>query len=604
MKTVLASSIALVLGVTAGVWLSQSGKISAFADPHSEKNQTTTDSKAPLYWVAPMDPNYRRDKPGLSPMGMDLVPVFEESAGDGEPGLVSISPRVENNLGVRTQLVEKRPFFPEIRTVGNLEFNQNALWQINSRVSGWTETLYVKTEGERVKKGQKLLSLYSPELVKAQEELLNALRLGNKILIRSSKNRLSALGVSQGQIRQLEKTRKVSQNIILYASESGYIAKLGVREGAYISPSTQIIEAGPLTEIWLQAEVFESQAGLVQAGDKAEMRLDSFPGQIWQGEVDYIYPVLDAATRTLKVRLKFANQDERLKPNMYARVKLLAQEQPDALQVPREAVIRSSEFDRLVLVKGDGKFQSVRVVLGREAAGFIEVLEGLREGDKVVTSAQFLLDSESSLTADFSRIGPADRIPETAIAKGVVIKVKNGVLTIKHEPVDTWSWPAMVMDFPVDSSLISDKIVAGRAIEFEMSKQDNQYPITKLTPGALVELNSNDSMPEIDHSKMDYRSTPGMEMDHSKMNHSSTPGMEMDHSKMNHSSTPGMEIDHSKMNHNSMPGMEMDHSKMGHNATPDMEMDHSKMGKPQTEGENLADDDLDWLDLDDEGDQS
>ena len=604
MKTVLASSIALVLGVTAGVWLSQSGKISAFADPHSEQNQMTTDSKAPLYWVAPMDPNYRRDKPGLSPMGMDLVPVFEESAGDGEPGLVSISPGVENNLGVRTQLVEKRPFSPEIRTVGNLEFNQNALWQINSRVSGWTERLYVKAEGERVKKGQKLLSLYSPELVKAQEELLNALRLGNKILIRSSKNRLSALGVSQGQIRQLEKARKVSQNIILYAPESGYIAKLGVREGAYISPATQIIEAGPLTEIWLQAEVFESQAGLVRAGDKAEMKLESFPGQIWQGEVDYIYPVLDAATRTLKVRLKFANQDESLKPNMYARVKLLAQEQPDALQVPREAVIRSSEFDRLVLVKGDGKFQSVRVVLGREAAGFIEVLEGLREGDKVVTSAQFLLDSESSLTADFSRIGPPDRIPETAIAKGVVIKVKDGALTIKHEPVDAWSWPAMVMDFPVDSRLISDKIVAGRAIEFEMSKQDNQYPVTRLTPGALVELNSNDSMPEIDHSKMDYRSTPGMEMDHSKMNHSSTPGMEMDHSKMNHSSTPGMEIDHSKMNHSSTPDIEMDHSKTGHSSTPDMKMDHSKMGKPQTEGEDLADDDLDWLDLDDEGDQS
>lgn len=440
MKTIIASSITLALGLTAGILFTNyqadnlansTAKAAELAPlywvaPMDANYRRDEPGKSPmgmelvpvypdapasaekelLYWVAPMDANYRRDEPGKSPMGMDLVPVYSTSATASDAGLVTISPRVENNLGVRTQTVSQRPFIPQINTVGLLEFNQHTLWQINSRVSGWIEKLYIKEEGEQVTKGQKLLSLYSPELVKAQEELLNALRIGNKTLISSSKNRLAALGISKAQISQISSKRKAKQNVTIFAPESGFVTKLGVREGAYITPASQIIEAGQLDEIWLQADVFESQAGLVQVGDKGEMQLDSFPGRTWHGEVDYIYPELNATTRTLKVRVKFNNEDKQLKPNMFAKLKLLSQTQTTSLQVPREAVIRAGNFDRVVLAKGDGQYQSVRVTIGRESAGYVEVMTGLAAGNKVVTSAQFLIDSESSLTADFSRIDP------------------------------------------------------------------------------------------------------------------------------------------------------------------------------------------------------
>jgi Cu(I)/Ag(I) efflux system membrane fusion protein len=374
---------------------------------YAKKSQTVaqTTVQEPLYWVAPMDANYRRDKPGQSPMGMDLVPVYEDVTTASDAGLVTISARVENNLGVRTQTAQRRPFTSQINTVGILEFNQDSLWQINSRVSGWVDQLYINNTGEFVTKGQPLITLYSPELIKAQEELLNTLRIGNNILIRSAKQRLSALGISQVQVKQISRTQKVIQNVTISAPKSGYITELAIREGAYISPAVQIITAGLLTEIWLQAEIFESQASQVNIGDKATMQVDSFPGQTWQGEVDYIYPELNAAIRTLKVRIKIANPDERLKPNMFATLTLDSQQQADSIQVPREAIIRSGTLDRIVLAKGDGQYQSIKITLGRESAGYVEVLAGLNEGDEIVTSAQFLLDSESSLTADFSRIG-------------------------------------------------------------------------------------------------------------------------------------------------------------------------------------------------------
>ncbi|WP_392339976.1 efflux RND transporter periplasmic adaptor subunit [Moritella marina] len=439
MKTLLTSSITLALGLVAGTWFSTQAPSTTNTEPeilywvapmdanyrrdepgqspmgmdlvpvYAKKSQTvaqTTTVQEPLYWVAPMDANYRRDKPGQSPMGMDLVPVYQDDTTASDAGLVTISARVENNLGVRTQTALRRPFTSQINTVGILEFNQDSLWQINSRVSGWVDQLYIKNTGEFVTKGQALFTLYSPELIKAQKELLNTLRIGNHPLISSAKKRLSALGISQAQVKQISRTQKVIQNVTISAPKSGYITELTIREGAYISPAVQIITAGLLTEIWLQAEIFESQASQVNIGDKATMQVDSFPGQTWQGEVDYIYPELNAAIRTLKVRIKITNSDERLKPNMFATLTLDSQQQTNSIQVPRESIIRSGTLDRIVLAKGDGQYQSIKVTLGRESAGYVEVLAGLNDGDEIVTSAQFLLDSESSLTADFSRIGP------------------------------------------------------------------------------------------------------------------------------------------------------------------------------------------------------
>lgn len=357
-----------------------------------------------LYWVAPMDGNYRRDKPGKSPMGMDLVPVYEEAGGESEAGLVKISAAVENNLGVRTGTVVNEAFTMTINTLGSVQANADARWQINSRVSGWIEKLYVKSVGVEVKKGQRLFALYSPELVKAQESLFNALKLNRQALVNSSKARLQALGVSRGQIQKIIRSKKVSRSITVYAPQKGTISELKLTEGAFISPATQVVKAVNLDTVWVDVEVFAAQASLVKLGDKARMFLDYFPGRQWDGKVDFIYPEMNPNNRSLRVRLQFANPSAQLKPNMFARVVLIPEMNEKRLQIPRAAVIYAGNMNRVVLALGNGQFKSVVVKLGLENNQAVEVLSGLSAGQKIVTSAQFLLDSESSISADFERM--------------------------------------------------------------------------------------------------------------------------------------------------------------------------------------------------------
>ncbi|WP_425355898.1 efflux RND transporter periplasmic adaptor subunit [Psychromonas arctica] len=356
------------------------------------------------YWVAPMDANYRRDKPGQSPMGMDLVPVYEEGNGNSDEGTVTISPAVENNLGVRTAIVKKGTFDLNVNSLGSVQANQDALWQINSRVSGWIEKLYVKSVGIEVKEGQKLYSLYSPELVKAQESLLNAVKLNRNALIGSSKARLKVLGISTWQINQLIRSRKVAQRIDIYAPNKGTITDLNVNEGAFISPSTTVITAVNLDTVWVDVEVFAAQVSLIKLGDMASMTLDYFPGKEWVGKVGFIYPEMSESNRTLRVRLQFDNPNQMLKPNMFSSVVITPKMDEERLYIPREAVIYAGNMNRVVLAMGDGKFRSVLVKVGIENQQTIEILSGLEVGQKIVTSAQFLLDSESSISADFDRM--------------------------------------------------------------------------------------------------------------------------------------------------------------------------------------------------------
>lgn len=420
MKQFVLSTITLAIGVAVGVYamphLTSLQGLHTLSDRHtsdsgSELAKTNTPAE-PLYWVAPMDPNYRRDKPGKSPMGMDLVPVYAEGVENEPAGTVTISPAVEHNLGVRTADVAFDLLAQPIRTVGYISADEDSQWQLNSRVSGWIERLHVKSVGESIQKGQPLFELYSPELVKAQEEFLNALRLQTNgvsngqqsNLVRSSRARLQALGLSAAQVSSLEKQRQVAQTITFYARQSGYLSQLGIREGAYIAPSNKILEVVSLDKVWLKAELFESQAAWVKAGDSAQIRFEAFPDQVWIGEVDLIYPELDAKSRTQMLRLRIDNPDLQLKPNMFAQLSLTAKAAAPAMLIPREALIRSADLQRVVVALGEGRFRSVKVEVGRENGTQVEILEGLMPGQKVVTSAQFMLDSESSLTADFSRM--------------------------------------------------------------------------------------------------------------------------------------------------------------------------------------------------------
>lgn len=439
-------------------------------------------SNEPLYWVAPMDPNYKRDKPGKSPMGMDLIPVYEEDQGSNQvqAGTVQINPAVENNLGVKTEQVKKERLSPRIETVGYIAFDESKLWQTNVRASGWVEKLNINAIGEKVNKGEVLFTLYSPELVKAQEELLNAYRTKRNGLIEGARERLITLGVDNAQINAIVRSGKASQTIDIKAPEDGVIASLNIREGGYLSPAQAVISAGTIDEVWVDAEVFERQAQWIKTGSHADMTLDALPGETWQGEVDYIYPILDPETRTLRVRLKFTNSDGDLKPNMFANIALQPVTDETVLTIPKLAVIRSGGMARVVLAEGEGKYRSTRIKVGREAAERIEVLDGLSEKDRIVTSAHFMLDSESSQTADLSRINGTTANVDSAWAKGEITEVMadHRMLTINHQPVPQWDWPGMVMNFTLAQGVEMGDVKTGQSIEFEIQKSPSgQYEI-------------------------------------------------------------------------------------------------------------------------------
>jgi Cu(I)/Ag(I) efflux system membrane fusion protein len=373
------------------------------------------EERKPLYWVAPMDANYRRDGPGKSPMGMDLVPVYASAdAGlEQESGTVEISPEVVNNLGVRTADVEQRSLPAHIRTVGYVQYDEDRLIHIHPRVEGWIEKLHVKAAGDPVASGQPLYELYSPQLVNAQEELLLALKRNNARLVQAAEDRLLALQLSPEFIGELKREREVRQTITFFAPQNGVVDNLNIREGFYVKPGTTLMSVGALDDVWVEAEVFERQAALVAVGLPVTMTLDYLPGKAWEGTVDYVYPSLDEKTRTLRIRLRFNNEAGTLKPNMFAQVLIRTRPSQDTLVIPREAVIRTGDQDRVVLALGAGRFKSVAVDLGRVDQQHAEILQGLQAGDKVVVSAQFLLDSESSKTSDFMRMHRDDAmVPE------------------------------------------------------------------------------------------------------------------------------------------------------------------------------------------------
>jgi Cu(I)/Ag(I) efflux system membrane fusion protein len=358
--------------------------------------ETAAKKKEPLYWVAPMDPNYRRDKPGKSPMGMDLVPVYEEEGDEEAPGTVSISGTVQQQLALTTAEVTEGILPEQLRASGLAVFNGAFLEKRHSRVEGWITELNVAAAGDPVEKGDLLFRLYSPALVSAQQELLTALRSGQSGLIGAAEDRLLALGVSPGTVDVLKKRRRTLRDVPFYAGQGGVISELGVRRGSFVRPNDLIVAVGDPKKLWIEADLLERQAGLVKKSDLATLRFDALPGTTYAGKVTYIYPELDEKTRSVRLRVVLDNADGRVMPGMFAHVDIHGDSGEPVLSIPQSALIRMPEGNRVVKQTGEGKFRTVPVRSGRESNDRVVILKGLQAGDRVVTSAQFLIDSESS----------------------------------------------------------------------------------------------------------------------------------------------------------------------------------------------------------------
>lgn len=372
----------------------------------SQKSPKHSTGKTILYWVAPMDPNYRRDEPGQSPMGMDLVPVYGEGgdAGEGKYPAVTINPGVMHNLGLRTAKAVIRDLQIEIRAPGHVDYDETRITHIHPRAEGWFEKLNVRAEGDLVKAGEILAEYYSPVILAAQVDFLVALKSNQRGKLNSARNGLRLLGVPEPTIEKIEKSRQTLNRVPILSPSSGVITHLGVREGMYAVPSLETFAIADLDQVWVKVDIYEHQIAALKKGLNAEIHVPAWPEQVWKGEIEYIYPELNAKSRTLSVRLKFPNTGHKLKPNMFAEVIIKAEPKPGIVTIPREALIITGERKAVVKALGDGRFQPVDVTIGITQAGMTEIISGIQAGDEVVTSAQFLIDSESALQASFLRL--------------------------------------------------------------------------------------------------------------------------------------------------------------------------------------------------------
>ncbi len=449
---------------------------------------TADAERKPLFYRHPMTPTIHSPVPAKDDMGMDYIPVYEDGGGAGDDAnLVEISPALVNNLGVRTEPVTRSTLARRIETVGYIDYDERLISQVNLRIEGWVEDLRVKTLGQRVSKGEILFRVYSRELVNAQEEYRQAMKAGNRALIGASRERLRALGAPDELIESLRQGRSARDLAAVYARQDGVVTELDIREGKYVRPSDMIMILADLSSVWVLVDVFEDQAEWVAAGQRAEVRLPYVPGEVWTGEVEYVYPALDPKTRTLRVRLRFPNPGEKLKPNMYANVTIHASPRDDVLSIPQEALIRSGGSQRVIVARGEGRFEALEVEPGIESGDRIEIRSGLEEGDIVVVSAQFMLDSEASLQASIRRMTEPEgtAAAEPVQAEGVVNSIQSDPpkVNLSHSPIPELGWDAMTMDFRVDGTVPLDGVKPGAMVRFELRQQDDGTNIiTAITP--------------------------------------------------------------------------------------------------------------------------
>ena len=480
--------------------MKMAGPASGAAPAGRSAQPTSATDKKVLYWHDPMVPGQKFDKPGKSPfMDMQLVPVYAD--GSGDDGKVTISPRAQQNLGMRTAEVTKGTLATVVEAVGTVAYNERDLAVVQARSNGYVEKLYVRAPLDAVRKGQPLADLYVPEWVAAQEEYLSVQRMtGTRLeaLVDGARQRMRLAGMTEEQIRLVESTGKVHAWLTVNAPIGGVVTELGAREGMTMMAGATLFRINGLDTVWVNAEVREAQASEVRPGNLVEARTSALPGITFKGRVNAILPEVNPSTRTLKARVELANPKGQLAPGMFVTVSFAPAARKEALLVPTEAVIRTGSRSVVIVAQGDGKFAPVDVEIGMESEGRTEIRKGLEAGQKVVVSGQFLIDSEASLRGTATRMGDAptaeDGMADAPIhsGHGKVERIGKEEVTLSHGAIPSLQWGPMTMGFRLPASGLPKNLAVGDVVTFEFRQTgDGMFEISSIsaiTPGPAQPL--------------------------------------------------------------------------------------------------------------------
>ncbi|WP_096699665.1 efflux RND transporter periplasmic adaptor subunit [Polaromonas sp. AER18D-145] len=444
-----------------------------------------------LYYHDPMVPSSKFDKPAKSPfMDMMLVPVYADS--DSDQGQVTVSPRVQQNLGVRTALVAEGTLSQQVSAVGSIAFNERDQAIVQARATGYVERLHVRATLDRVAMGQPLVDLYIPDWVAVQEEFLALKRMqGDDLasLVDGARQRMRQVGMSDEQIRRIEASGRAQPRITITAPLGGVVVELLVRDGMTVMAGSTLFRINGLSTVWANAEVPESQSALVRPGAKVQARSPAAPGTSFDGRVQAILPDVNQATRTLKARMELANPGSRLVPGMFVTMQFMDMRADKALLVPTEAVIQTGKRTVVMLAEENGRFRPVDVEAGIETGGQTEIKRGLQIGQRVVVSSQFLIDSEASLKGVEARLNQAPKPPAPSSAprhegQAKIDAINNDAITLSHGPIPSIKWGAMTMDFKAPPSQeLPRNLAAGDNVNFEFYIDSEGLPqLTRVSP--------------------------------------------------------------------------------------------------------------------------
>ncbi|MCQ4295332.1 efflux RND transporter periplasmic adaptor subunit [Pseudomonas stutzeri] len=469
------AGLTAVIGAGGGYWLASS------ANHGSEHAASVVGSQAQvLYWYDPMVPQQRFEKPGKSPfMDMDLVPRYANEGGD--VAAISIDPGITQNLGVRLAVVSRGQMTNQVEAVGVLEYNARDVAVVQARASGFVERVYRHAPGDLLAKGAPLADLLIPEWTAAQEEYLALRRIGEPALLAAARQRLRLVGMPAVTINQLERSGKINASVTISTPIAGVLQELDVREGMTLAAGASLARMNGLDSVWLEVAVPEAQSQGIRVGQRATARLPALPGQPIEGEITAVLPQANAASRTLRVRVQLPNPGGLLRPGLTAQASLAGGEGALALLIPSEAVIRTGQRSLVMLAEPGGRYRPVEVQTGRENGSQTVILSGLDEGQQVVASGQFLLDSEASLRGIVAPPAASDTghvhhqaqpTPALHESEGRVLALSDTRMKIAHGPFHTLGMPGMTMTFTVVDAALLQNIKVEDRVRFAVRETD------------------------------------------------------------------------------------------------------------------------------------